>query len=184
MGTELADMTKRVLQTLEFSTAAQLDWRLRRIPLDYRDVPAERRDEVDRILADSPTPKWQTEARDRIDPKWFQAASTRSIDCCRARSPQFLYEVQAFRVGDTAFVGLPGEPFCEGQLEIKLRSPAAFTFVAHMTAQYVGYVPTEAACARPGHESNDRCTFWAKLAPDSLGRIVDAAVELLREMFS
>ena len=34
-----------------------------------------------------------------------------------------------------------------------------------------------------GHEANEDCTFWAKLAPGSLEKIVDEAVALLREVF-
>ena len=35
----------------------------------------------------------------------------------------------------------------------------------------------------PGHESNDQHTYWAKLAPDSLDRIVAEARRLLAELF-
>jgi hypothetical protein len=138
---------------------------------------------VDRVLAESPQPKWLKDDPNRVDPGWFHAASTKSIEYCRKRMPEFLYEVQVLRVGDTAFVGLPGEPFVEGQLQIKLKSPAKPTYVAHMTTQYVGYIPTREACLRGGHEANVQCTYWAKLAPDSLDRIVEAAGQVLGEVW-
>lgn len=60
------------------------------------------------------------------------------------------YEIQVFRIGDTAFVSLPGEPFVEGQTRIKLASPARSTYVVHCTTQYVAYIPTAEAYPRGG----------------------------------
>ena len=98
--------------------------------------------------------------------------------------PQFLYEIQVFRIGDAAFVALPGEPFVEAQLAIKLASPAAFTQVLHMTSHYVGYIPARGAYTRFGHEANKECTYWAKLAPGSLEEITKTAVGMLQEIFA
>jgi hypothetical protein len=183
MGNGLAEIARKAVPTVTFSGNATLDWRVRRIALQYREVPKERQAEVDRVLAESPQPKWLKDDPNRVDPGWFHAASTKSIEYCRKRMPEFLYEVQVLRVGDTAFVGLPGEPFVEGQLQIKLKSPAKPTYVAHMTTQYVGYIPTREACLRGGHEANVQCTYWAKLAPDSLDRIVEAAGQVLGEVW-
>jgi neutral ceramidase len=99
----------------------------------------------------------------------------------RERSAELDYEIQALRVGDTAFVGLPGEPFVEGQLAIKLASPAYPTYVAHCTTEYVGYIPTKEALIRGGHEVNTR--YWAKLQPEALDAIVENAVEALQAIF-
>jgi hypothetical protein len=185
MGAALTEMGCRVVTGLSFGDASVVDWRLKRVRLPYRTVPAARQAEVDRILTESPQPKWLREDTARIDPQWFHAASTKSIEYTRRRSPDFFpYEIQVLRVGDVAFVGLPGEPFVEGQLAIKIGSPAAYTFVAHCTSHYVGYVPTREACARGGHEANDLYTWWAKLAPESLDIIVENATGMLREVFA
>jgi len=184
MGDALAETADRVLRQLRFAPTDRLDWRTVRLGLDYRDIPAARLAEVNRILTDHPAPQWQDQPPHAVDPTWFLAASTRSAELVRRRWPKFPYEIQVFRIGDTAIVSLPGEPFVEGQLAIKTGSPAAHTFVAHMTTQYVGYVPTREACARAGHESNDLHTYWAKLAPDSLDRIVAQAKTMLRELFA
>jgi hypothetical protein len=101
----------------------------------------------------------------------------------RRRQPQLQYEIQAMRIGDTAVVGLPGEPFVEGQLAIKLGSPAPQTYVAHCCSHYVGYLPTREAYARGGHEANRTYTYWAKLAPGALETVTAAAVEMLQELF-
>jgi hypothetical protein len=118
-----------------------------------------------------------------VDPQWFLAASTRSVALCRQREPEFLYEIQVFRIGDLVLVGLPGEPFVEGQLAIKVGAVAPYTFVAHLTTQYVGYLPTHQAYARGGHEVNDEVTYWAKLAPGSLERVAEVAIEMVNALF-
>jgi hypothetical protein len=182
MGRELAAMSQRVAHSLRFSATAALDWCVERITLPYREIPAARLQEVAEILAAHPVPP--RAANGEIDPRWFLAASTRSVELCRRREPQFTYEIQLLRLGDVALVGLPGEPFVEGQLEIKTRSPAAFTFVAHLTSHYVGYLPTRAAYARGGHEANAEVTYWAKLAPGSLETVVERTVALLQDRFA
>ncbi|HOM56273.1 MAG TPA: hypothetical protein PLG27_00815, partial [Candidatus Latescibacteria bacterium] len=88
-----------------------------------------------------------------------------------------------FRVGDLAIVGLPGEPFVEGQLAIKTSSPAPFTFPTHMVSHYVGYLPTREAYARGGHEANNEVTYWAKLAPGCLEAVAERAVVNIKTLF-
>ena len=182
MGRELATMSQRIMHSLGFAATAELDWRIERIALPYREIPAARRQEVAEILAAHPAPP--RAANGEIDTRWFLAASTRSVELCRQREPLFSYEIQVLRLGNVALVGLPGEPFVEGQLEIKTHSPAAYTFVAHLTSHYVGYLPTRAAYARGGHEANAEVTYWAKLAPGSLETVVEHTVALLQDVFA
>ena len=146
-------------------------------------MPPQRSSEVERILSKSPQPL-PREGGGGVDPKWFRAAATRSVELARKRSPAFDYEIQVLRVGDAAIVGLPGEPFVEGQLAIKTASPAPFVHVAHMASHYIGYVPTRDAYARDGHETNADVTYWAKLAPGALETVVENARELVGEMFA
>ena len=54
-------------------------------------------------------------------------------------------EIQAIRVGDIGFVGIPAEYFVELQLDIKSRSPFKRTFVSELANGWVGYVPTKKA---------------------------------------
>ncbi|OPZ26138.1 MAG: hypothetical protein BWZ02_02162 [Lentisphaerae bacterium ADurb.BinA184] len=184
MGQALADLSKKVLATLSPDPDATVDFRQERIALDYRDVPADRLREVERILEESPVPRRRADGSSDVDPDWFLAASTKSIEYCRRRLPRFLYEIQVFRIGQAVIVGLPGEPFVEGQIALKLASPAPFTFVAHLTSHYVGYIPTREACARGGHEAHPLCTYWAKLAPDSLDRIVARTTRLVNDVYT
>ena len=52
-------------------------------------------------------------------------------------------EVMVVRVGDAAFVGLPGEMFTEFGIEIKQKSPCRNTMVMGLTNDERGYFPTQ-----------------------------------------
>ena len=49
-----------------------------------------------------------------------------------ARDGTFSYEIQAFHVGDLCMVGLPGESLVEGQLALKVNSPAPCLLPANL----------------------------------------------------
>jgi len=183
MGRALGSMSNEAAGALSFSGNEVLDFRTKTVWLDYRKVPAHRKRDADKILKKLPGIKWDS-ARNEVDVNWFYAASTKSIELCRKRWPKFPYQIQVFRIGDAVIAALPGEPFVEGQLEIKMKSPAPVVCVAHMCNQYVGYVPTREAAARGGHEANGICTYWAKLAPDSLETIVAETRKMIKELFS
>ena len=69
----------------------------------------------------------------------------------RERRVQAL-EVQAVRVGELAFVALPGEVFVEYAIAIDAASPFAHTIVVGQANASVGYVPTARALAEGGYE--------------------------------
>lgn len=181
MGRALAAVSEKVLRAVGFSDRAVIDCRLERVPIPLKTVDPARIQAAKEILGKNPQPPWSRTQPDQIEWDWVRAASLVSIEYARRRSPVVEYEIQVFRIGDLALVGLPGEPFVEGQLAIKIGSPAAQTYVAHCCSQYVGYVPTREAFARGGHEVDP--SYWAKLAPEALGMIVDKAVAMTRELF-
>jgi neutral ceramidase len=84
-------------------------------------------------------------------------------------------EVQAFRIGEAAVVGLPGEIFVELGMAIKAGSPIQPTFVAELVGDSVGYLPTRKAYDEGGYEVT--ATIFAPGAGEML---VDVAVELMR----
>ena len=181
MGRALATMAGKVMETLPLHDEGALDWAVRRLPIPLRPVPPAELEWATAILERQPQPAWADEAHTQVSRDWMVAASITSVELARRRSATLEYEIQVLRVGDTAFVGLPGEPFVEGQLAIKLASPAYPTYVAHCTSQYVGYIPIREALAHGGHEASTR--YWAKLAPEALEMVVDAATGLLQEVF-
>lgn len=180
MGRELTGMTERIVHSMAFDNEAALAFNVENVLLPFREIPVERLREVDAILSESPEPP--RGANGQVDPRWFRAASTRSGELCRKRDAEFSYEIQAFRIGDLCVIGLPGEPFVEGQLALKTNSPAPYLFPAHLTTHYVGYLPTRAAYERGGHEANEDVTYWAKLAPGCLETAVESARTLVQQL--
>jgi hypothetical protein len=181
MGRELAQTACRVVERMTFAEQTALDWRIRELPLAVREVDPAALDAARKVLAEHPQPRWASDKPGQVAPDWMSAALTVSVDLMRRRQPNLPYEIQALRIGDLALVGLPGEPFVEGQLRIKVGSPTYPTYVAHCTTQYVGYVPIREAFPRGGHEVNT--SFWSKLRPEALDLIVEEAVGLLTEIF-
>ena len=181
-GRELAGMSERVIYNMSFEESAVLDWCVEHLGLPYRAIPPERRQEVKKILGQDPQPPRGADGE--VDPRWFTAASTRSVEICREREAAYPYEIQVFRVGDLAVVGLPGEPFVEGQLAIKTQSAAPYAFPAHLISHYVGYLPTREAYSRGGHEANAKVTYWAKFAPGCLETVSERAIAMVRALFA
>jgi len=177
MGRLLAENAEGVLESLTFSADADLDHCRRIAKLPLRELGSEELRRAEALLTEHPTPRFADEARATVDPAWMAAASVYSVHLMRQRSPHLEYEIQAFRLGPAAIVGLPGEPFVEAGLQIKLASPAYPTYIAHCCTEYVGYIPTPEALQRGGHEATTR--YWAKLAPEAFALIVAEAGEAL-----
>lgn len=184
MGGELTNLAEKITLAMTFENAdtpAVVDYTYTEVPMDYREIPAE----------------WQAKVIDTVehgeikrkpngdfDAEWTTAASVYSTLIAKKREPKFKYPVQVFRVGGLAIVAFPGEPFTDTQLEIKLASKAPMTYVTHCANKYVGYMPPERAYAYDGHETNSKCTYWAKLAPGSIEKARDAALCGIEKLFS
>lgn len=91
-------------------------------------------------------------------------------------------EVQALRIGDSAWVALPGEIFVEIGLAIKQSSPAADTFVVGLANDSLGYIATDRALTQEGGYET-----WAGTGtPVGLGAeatLVESAGRLLSQLF-
>ena len=55
---------------------------------------------------------------------------------------------------DLAFVGMPGEPFVEFQMQLRAKSPLPNSFLIGYTNGYYAYFPTIAAAVRGGYGAN------------------------------
>ncbi len=89
-------------------------------------------------------------------------------------------EVQAVRLGDAVFVGLPGEPFCVWGFELKKWSPFPYTFIAEQSNQSHGYIATWEAVGRGGYEAIP--FVGTHLARGAGQTMVDAAFKLVRSL--
>jgi neutral ceramidase len=98
-------------------------------------------------------------------------------------------EVMVVRIGDIAFVGLPGEVFCEFGMDIKLRSPFKNTLVMGLTNDDNDYFPTKISFTQgpkgftpmiTGYETTPGSTNYDIGAGEKLE---DSAVEQLKKLF-
>jgi hypothetical protein len=179
MGAVLATTARRVVETLSFEEAVALDWRSERLAIPLRQPRPDELDEARRVLAEQPEPRWNDDAGRQVDPSWVYATALLEHQALVERGATWPYEVQVLRIGSAALVGLPGEPFAEGGLRIKLGSPTFPTYIVHNTS-YAAYVPTAAALARGGYET--RVGLISKLVPEALDLIVATALRLLDDL--
>lgn len=156
-------------------------WKTIRFGIPFRKFPDGTFEAARKLIAEHPEPMWMDANRTRFEWSWHFAASLLDMERLFAAQREFEYEIQALRLGDLAILLLPGEPFVEAQLEIKQRSPARRTFIAHMSNRYVGYIPTPDAIRRGGYETTP--STGSKLAPEALGMITERSVKLLAELY-
>ena len=196
MGRMLAEVTRCVLDHSDLDESNELGVVGTRLPIPIRAVDTEALRKAQQVLVENPTPVWNESKAYRgyeggspvppgtkvVDSEWIQAASIVSVDLQRRRERNLDYEIQVMRLGSSALVGLAGEPFVEGQLQIKMASPAATTLVAHCCNMYCGYLPIPDAFQRGGHEVDTR--YWTKLVPEALGMVVEETGRLLEKVFA
>lgn len=182
MGRLLAESSVKAMQTLEEQPSATLAWRSEQVRIPLRDLPQAEIEAARALLAAKPEAPMLPDSVPSVEWDWVYAHSMLDLAATHAKQPYYDYEVQAIRLADSAVVAFTGEPFVEGQLDLKMRSAFPHTLVAHMANGYIGYVPTPRAIARGARSFEIRTSNWSKLIPEALGMVVDKAVDLLDEM--
>lgn len=89
--------------------------------------------------------------------------------------------IQAWRIGDVAFVTLPGEAFVEWGMKIKQQSPFPWTFPINLGGDCVGYLVTPAAWKAGGYES--LITRYSPVSVEGAEILVETALLCLRELW-
>lgn len=98
-------------------------------------------------------------------------------------------EVMVVRIGDIAFVGLPGEIFCEFGIDIKARSPFKNTLVMGLTNDDRNYFPTKVSFTQgpkgftpmiTGYETTPGSTLYEIGAGEKLA---ESALNQLKKIF-
>ena len=182
IGRLLTDDVVRLFSEIRWSDEAPLDCRSITLKLPIRSLTPEAVAAAEQMVRDHPEPLWANDERTAVAWDWVYAVSSLDIHAQQQKQPWQEYEIQVFRFGDIALVGLGGEPFVEGQLQIKQHSPVRHTYFAHMTNGFVGYIPTEEAFRRGGYET--RTANWSQLAPEALGIIAEETAKLLGGLFA
>jgi neutral ceramidase len=182
MGKLLAGTAELTIDEILYEDNVTLDWATRDLQLPWDDDPAQGLPECLAFIKKHPEPVWADETHTAVDPQWVNAAwrvETHRLAEAGAMSP---YEIQVLRINDVAIVALPGEPFVEAGLEIKLASPAALTYVVHMPTWPDGsYLPTQRAYANGGYETGHNV---CRMPPGTLETITAEAIDLLKETFA
>lgn len=98
-------------------------------------------------------------------------------------------EVMVIRIGDAAFVGLPGEMFTEFGMDIKAKSPCKNTLVMGLTNDERGYFPTKVSFTQgpkgfnpmiTGYETTPGTTKYEIGAGEKL---TESAIQQLKTLF-
>jgi neutral ceramidase len=179
MGSLLAESATRAMQSLVEQPSATLAWTSEQVRIPLRELPHEEVEAARALLAAQPEAPMLPDPVPSVEWDWVYAHAMMDLAATHAQQPYYDYEVQSIRIADSAVVALTGEPFVEGQLDLKMRSAFPHTFVAHMANGYVGYVPTREALRRGGRSFEIRTSNWAKLIPEALEMVVDTAVTQL-----
>jgi hypothetical protein len=182
MGRRLAETAKDCLKRIEYSDHIKLDYLSRTIKIPMREMEPGMEESARKLLKEHPTPIWRKDEPDCCEWDWVYAVGRLDMAERRKMNPNFEYEIQVFRLGDTAIIALPGEPFVEGQLQIKLNSPVRHTYIAHMSNLYVGYIPTAHAFKGGGYET--WTGGWSQLVHGALDMIVAETGKVLNEVFA
>lgn len=89
--------------------------------------------------------------------------------------------VQAFHIGDTGFLTLPGEVFVDWQIRIKEKSPFPWTFAVELSNDSLGYLITRSAWEGGGYEALISAGTFIDVTGVDL--MVDRGMEMLRQLY-
>ena len=173
---------------------AHLDVRSERIWLDFIDLPTLEDaqailDEKRALLAAAlPTHDERQIAPARRFVTWAEAL----VNACETSRTTIDFEVQALRIDDLALVALSAEAFSGTGIEIKQRSPIAYTNVLGYSNGCVMYLPREQDYPPGGWDVHVRYKIPDMLfqnylvpvafRPDSERLVVETALRLLHEL--
>lgn len=185
----LMETTRGALERMTYLDDDVVDSAVSTLQMPLQGVNKEVLADARKLLKEHPDPIWTNDEHTALDPIWVFAVHALDQEARARKEKSYDYEVQVFRIGPVAVVGLTGEPFVEGQLRIKLESPLQYTLVAHMCNGVILYIPTKEAFHRiscfyrtPDGRRVQRGANMFKLAPDALDRITDEAVKLIRQL--
>jgi hypothetical protein len=108
-----------------------------------------------------------------------RAALNLSVNKKQSAGETIPMEFQAIRLGNTALVGIPVEPFAEIGVAVKEQSPFATTFFSGYTNGVNFYMPMPYAYEEGGYE-----VWMSPFAPQAAQMTIDASIRLLNELHS
>ena len=124
----------------------------------------------------------KNERRNTDATDWTFAKETVMLAAHEDKWPRIEVEVQAVQVGPVVAISAPGEMFCQLGLDLRAGSGFPLTFPVELANGSVGYVPTEEALGKTGGGYETRLTSYSNLEPRAGHRMVEAGIELARQM--
>jgi len=185
IGTAYADFVQKALRDASVVTAEPIRFANKTIHLKYRSVPPE---EIERARASAEADTTDTgreltsEDLARGDPlveALFAKELLKAAELFKTSDGEDML-MPGLRLGDSVFIGLPGEPFVEIGLAIKQASPFAQTTVYAPANGSAGYIPMTKDFGLGGYET--RTTTYNRFTADTADRLIEAATELLKEL--
>ncbi|MBP1992464.1 neutral/alkaline non-lysosomal ceramidase N-terminal domain-containing protein [Paenibacillus eucommiae] len=147
--------------------------------MEFRSPTHDEVEEAKRILTITPDPQGHYSGPARIDNEHFFARQLLEVLDNPVSSTEI--EIQVFRIGECAIVGLPGELFVELGLQIKRESPFSQTMLNTLcNGSTVGYVYTRKAYEEGGYEPRVRNNSRNPVGAGEL--FAERAVEQLNRM--
>ena len=151
------------------------------LPLWYREAPSEAEvaevKQLEQRLADLRAQGAPTETIRAANMAVRRAALNLTVNQRRSKGKTLTMEFQAIRLGSTALVGLPIEPFAEIGVEVKEKSPFEMTFFSGYTNGVESYMAMPYAFEEGGYE-----LWMCPFAPEAAGMTVAESVKLLEEL--
>lgn len=171
----LMEATTRAVATLQPIAIDDVRFVSRRFPVPWRVPAKEEHAAATALLQAHPAPYW---VNGEIPWDWILAVGMEQhVERCKT-SHSYSFEAQILRAGDVGMIAMPGEPFVEGQLALKLRSPIPYLFCSHASNDNPGYFPTRKAYEGKGYETVGR------FQPGCLELIIEHTAAMLREIGS
>lgn len=174
VGGRLGAETAKVLLAMDRGPLLPLDSRSKTLAIKRRVPRPERVQRSLEIVQKDPKSVGLTE--------WAFAKEIVLLDALLAKEPVAEVEVQAIQVGPAVFLANPAEMFCQYGLDMKAHSPFKFTFPACLANGFNAYVPTEDAFGTHGGGYETRLTSCTNLEVTAGRQIVEASLELARQM--
>ena len=185
LGHRLGDAVLEVLPGIQTDSDPALAALSQSISLPLKNLPPV--EEAERALQEAEARLTSLNGDDELSEELSRAKSERlyaSINHFYARETGQLpdrllpIELQGLRINDAAFIAIPAEVFVEIGLEVKRRAPHR-TFNVGIANGYIGYLTTADAHKSGGYE-----VVSSKVAPEAERVLVDAALELEKQLFA
>lgn len=169
----LMEATARAMTVIQPISIQDVRYLSRRIPLPWRVPSQDELANAQSLLTEHQAPYW---VNGEVPWNWLLAIGSLQHAELVRNEPAYSFETQLLRIGDFILVAMPGEPFVEAQLELKLRPPVPFVFCVHDSNDSPGYFPTRKAFEGKGYETVGR------FLPGCLEDITHHAAGMLKEI--